>query len=148
MALLADDAKDRAEQLLLVTERLTALVAEDTRRIEARLPPLDGPEGEEKNRLANAYRLELARIKHDRSLIEGGEPQTLTKLRQSTVVLHQALDAHEAALNAVKLISEGLVHAMAEEVTRQRLGDATSYDAAGGLSAPSAPLPAVLDRSA
>ena len=77
MALLADDAGDRGEQLLLITERLTALIAEDTSRIEARLPPLDGAEGEEKSRLANAYRLELASIKHDRSLIEGGEPHTL-----------------------------------------------------------------------
>jgi hypothetical protein len=147
MALLADDAKDRAEQLLLVTERLTALVAEDTRRIEARLPPLDGAEGEEKNRLANAYRLELARIKHDRSLIEGAEPQTLTKLRQITVALHETLAAHETALSAVKLVSEGLVHAMAEEIARQRTGDA-SYDAGGGLASPVAPTPTVIDQSA
>jgi hypothetical protein len=71
MALIADDAADRAEQLLLVTERLAELVNEETHLIEARQPPLDGDKGEEKARLANAYRLELARIKHDRSLIEG-----------------------------------------------------------------------------
>ena len=62
MALIADDAAHRVEQLLLMTERLAALAAEDTRLIQERLPLSDG---EEKNRLANAYRLELARIKQD-----------------------------------------------------------------------------------
>lgn len=147
MALIADDAEDRAKQLVMATERLAALIAEETRRIEARLPPLDGPEGEEKARLANAYRLELARIKHDRSLIEGATAATLTKLRENTVTLHEALAAHELALGAVKLVSEGLVKAMAEEVARQRSGEA-SYGANGGLAAPAAPTPTVLDRSA
>ncbi len=61
MALIADDAADRAEQLLLLTERLGHLIGEETRRIEAREPPLAGAEADEKSRLANAYRLELAR---------------------------------------------------------------------------------------
>src|SRR5262245_26096158 len=143
MALIADDAADRAEQLVLVTERLTVLVAEDTRRIEARLPPLDGADGEEKTRLANTYRLELARIKHDRSLVEGANPATLERLKTSTVTLHEALAAHELALGAVKLVSEGLVHAMAEEVARQRNGEA-NYGATGGRAAPVSPTPTVI----
>jgi len=147
MALIADDAADRAEQLLLVSQRLAELVSEETRRIEARQPPLDGPDGDEKARLANAYRLELARIKHDRSLIEGAPPATLAKLRLQTVALHETLAAHELALTAVKMVSEGLVHAMAEEVVRQRSGDA-GYGANGGVSAPAAAAPTVLDRSA
>lgn len=147
MALLADDAKDRVEQLLLVTERLTALIDAETQRIDARQPPLDGAEAEEKSRLANAYRLELARIKQDPSLIEGAPPALLAQLRQTTVTLHERLAAHETALNAVKLVAEGLVHAMAEEVVRQRGGDA-HYGANGELVAPNGLGPAVLDRSA
>jgi hypothetical protein len=147
MALLADDAKDRVEQLLLISERLTALIDAETERIEARQPPLKGEEAEEKSRLANAYRLELARVKHDRSLIEGAPPALLAQLRRSTVALHEKLAAHETALNAVKLVAEGLVHAMAEEVVRQRGGDA-NYGASGELVAPNGLGPAVLDRSA
>lgn len=147
MALIADDPKDRAEQLLLITERLASLIALETQRIEARLPPLDGAEAEEKTRLANAYRLELARVKHDRSLIEGAPPAVLVQLRAATETLHKELAAHETALNAVKLIAEGLVHAMAEEVVRQRGGDA-NYGASGELVAPNGLGPAVLDRSA
>lgn len=147
MALLAEDAKDRAEQLLLVTERLAALIEAETQRIEAREPPLEGEDAEEKTRLANAYRLELARIKQDHSLIEGAPPALLGRLRQSTVLLHEKLAAHETALNAVKLVAEGLVQAMAEETVRQRGGDA-QYGAKGERVAPNGLGPAVLDRSA
>lgn len=147
MALIANDAQDRAEQLILLTERLTALVAEEARRINARLPPLDGAEGEEKNRLANAYRLELARIKQEPALIESASPALLQALRAKTAKLHETLAEHETALNAVKLITEGLVHAMAEEVARQR-GGAVGYGAQGTMEAPSGPVPTVLDRSA
>jgi hypothetical protein len=147
MALLADDARDRAEQLVLITERLAAMVAEETRRIDAREPPLDGAEADEKNRLANAYRLELARIKQDPGLIQSAPQPLLQKLRQRTVDLHEHLAKHEISLNAVKLVSEGLVHAIAEEIVRQRNG-AANYGAQGGLNAPKGPNPAVLDRNA
>lgn len=147
MALLADDPRARAEQLLLITERLAALITEETRRIQARQPPLEGAEAEEKNRLANAYRLELARIKHDRTLIEGAPPELLRQLRQNTAGLHLALGAHELELNAVKIVSEGLVQAMAEEVSRQQAGDA-NYNASGAMAARSGPGPALLDRNA
>lgn len=147
MALLAEDAADRAEQMLLVTQRLTALIGEETRRIEAREPPLSGAEADEKNRLANAYRLELARIKHDKSLIEAASPSVLTQLRKQTSQLHEQLEKHELALGAVKLVAEGMVQAMAAEVARQRAG-AAGYGAGGALGTPSGPNPAVLDKTA
>jgi hypothetical protein len=147
MALIADDCKHRAEQLLLLSERLSALIAEDTARIEARQPLLEGARAEEKNRLVNAYRLELTRIKQDPALIEAAPPALLARLREITITLRDALAAHDTALSAVKLISEGLVQAMAEEVVRQR-GDRASYGAKGALTAPQGPSAAILDRSA
>ena len=147
MALIADDARDRAEQLALMTERLTALIAEDTSRIQAREALMQGPEADEKARLANAYRLELARIKDDRSLLTGAPPRVLAKLKARTADLQAALSRHEIALGAVKLISEGLVQAMAEETVRQRAGT-RGYDASGGVESVVRPCPSVLDRSA
>jgi len=147
MALLADDPKDRVEQLLLITERLGLLIAEETRRIGVREPPLEGSEADERNRLANAYRLELARIKQDPALIEGAPPAALADLRTRTQALQQTLAAHDVALGAVKLVVEGLVQAMAEEVVRQR-GGAGAYSAHGGVHVPSGPNPAIIDRSA
>lgn len=147
MALLADDCRDRAEQLILLTERLTALVDEEAALIEARKPPLEGALADEKNRLANAYRLELARIKQEPSLIETAPAALLDTLRKRTVRLHESLAAHETALNAVKLISEGLVHAMAEEVVRQR-GAGGGYGANGVIEPPSGAIPTIIDRNA
>ena len=101
-----------------MTERLAALAAEDTRRIEARQPLLDGAEADEKSRLANAYRLELARIKQDQTLIQDAPPELLSRLRKSTVALHETLAAHELALNAVKVVSEGTEPAAGRQTTR------------------------------
>ena len=130
-----------------MTERLTALVAEDTRRIDARQPPARRRRSDEKNRLANAYRLELARIKQDHSLIQDAPPALLDRLRRSTMALHEILAAHELALNAVKVVSRGPVHAMAEEVVRQR-GSGANYSAKGALDTHGGPSPTVLDRNA
>lgn len=132
MALIADDGADRAEQLILLTERLATLIQEETRLIKARQPPLSGALGEERTRLANAYRLELARIKQDKSLLHGAPPNRLALLRRQTATLQDILSDHELALGAVKLVTEGLVQAMAEEVARTRGGPRT-YGAGGGL---------------
>ena len=147
MALIADSAHDRAEQVLLITERLANLIAKETALIEARLPPLEGEAAEEKNRLANAYRLELARIKQDPGLIESAPPALLSQLRQTTAALNAALGGHELALNAVKIVSEGLVQAMAEETVRQRAGEA-NYNSDGAMARQSGPGPALVDRNA
>src|SRR6185295_17838055 len=101
MALVADHAKDRAEQLILLTERLAALVAQEVERMEARLPLLEGAEAEEKKRLANAYRLELARVQQEPDLIKAAPKPLLDTLKKRTVALNDALARHEAALNAV-----------------------------------------------
>ena len=147
MALIADNPQDRAEQLLAVTERLAALIAEDTRRLKLRDGPLDGPEGEEKNRLVNAYRLELARVRQDPELIRDAPKATHERLRAATIALQDALASHELELGALKFVTEGLVQAMAEETNRQRAG-ARGYGASGGLEGAAGPSPALIDRSA
>jgi hypothetical protein len=147
MALVADTPADRAEQLALATERLTALIAEETRLIDARLPLAEGAEAGEKTRLANAYRLELARIQQEPDLLKGAPAPLLSRLRQGTVRLHEALAQHEVALSAVRIVTEGLVQAMAEEVVRQRSGSA-NYSADGALEKKPGPRPAIVDRNA
>lgn len=147
MALIADDARDRAEQLTLLTDRLTAFIVEDTRRIDAREPLDEGPDAEEKTRLVNAYRLELARISQDASLISQAPAPLLAALKAKTAMLQEALGQHELALGAVKLIAEGLVEAMAAEVVRQRASQ-RGYGADGGVDAGSSPYATLLDRSA
>lgn len=147
MALIADSPADRADQLVILTERLASLVREETARIEARAPTAPSDRVSEKERLANAYRLELARIKDDRSLIDGAPAKLLDQLKANTLDLHEALAAHEIALGAVKIVAEGLVQAMAEEINRQRT-QSRVYGANGAHSSSAGPQPVTLDKSA
>lgn len=147
MALIADNPQDRADQLLTVTERLAALIAEDTRRLKARLEPLAGVEGDEKNRLVNVYRLELTRIKQDPSLIRDASTVTHQRLQAATAALQEALAAHELELGALKFVTEGIVQAMAEEASRQKAGS-RNYGARGGIETAPGPSPALIDRRA
>ncbi len=148
MALLADDADDRAEQLLLLTERLTALVAIETETLAAGEPlTADGAGGVEMRRLANTYRLEMARIREDRSLIATAPWPLRQRLQHSTEALQAKLDVYAVALMAAREITEGLVRAVAEEVQRARKGPA-GYDGQGAYAEGSPALPVALDQRA
>jgi hypothetical protein len=71
----------------------------------------------------------------------------MSELKRATETLHSAMADHENALNALKLVTEGLVQAMAEEVSRQR-GAAPGYGASGSMEAAAGPIPTIVDRSA
>lgn len=147
MALLADDAADRAGQLLLLTERLTALVVREGELLAAGRP-LDGETGDgaEMRRLANAYRLEMARIRADRELISAAPLRVRERLQAATEALQARLDTFLVGLTAAREITEGLVRAVAEEVQHARKGPA-GYDALGGYAEAGA-LPVALDQRA
>ncbi len=148
MALLADDAADRAEQLLLLTDRLAALVAVETETLASGDPLTgDGAGGVEMRRLANTYRLEMARIRDDRSLIATVPRPLRQRLQTATEALQAKLDVYSIALMAAREITEGLVRAVAEEVQRARKGPA-GYDGQGAYADGSPALPVALDQRA
>jgi hypothetical protein len=141
----ASEARARIQAALDLTQSLATLIREETRRVEARLP-LEN-DADERSRMVNAYRLELSRLKQDQHLVLDAPPELIAALRQQTHALQLDLAAHETALKAVKLVTEGLVHAMAEEVARQR-GAGAGYNAGGAPSRPNAATSALVDRSA
>ena len=69
MALAANDAEDRVEQLIILTERLTELIARQALAFEQRRPQDAAALLEETSRLANLYRHESARIRVDVTLV-------------------------------------------------------------------------------
>ena len=148
MALLADDAADRAEQLLLLTERLAALVVSETKILAAGEPlTAAGGDSVEMRRLANTYRLEMARIREDQSLIAPAPRALRQRLQDATEALQRNLDVYAVALMAAREITEGLVRAVAEEVQRARKGP-TGYGAQGTYAEGSPALPVALDQRA
>lgn len=120
MATTAADAADRVEQLTALTRRLTDLLAEEARSFEARRPHEVAARVDETGKLANAYRHETARIKADPSLIAGAPVADRRALIAATETFEAVLARHGRAVGAAKAISEGLVHAIAQEVSNAR----------------------------
>lgn len=120
MALQASGPEDRVEQLILLTERLTELIAEQARSFEERRPQDAAATLDESARLANLYRHESMRIRGAPEMIAGAS----TDLRQRLLVSTEAFDAvlarHGRAVQAAKTITDGLVKAIADEVAGQR----------------------------
>jgi hypothetical protein len=120
MALAAQDATDRVDQLIILTERLTALLAEESRAFESRRPQDAAPHIEETQRLANLYRHESARVRANPGLVAGAPAAQRLRLLKATEAFDSVLARHARALEAAKTVTEGLVRAIAEEVAGQR----------------------------
>ncbi len=116
----AAEAQERVEQLIAVTRRLTDLLAAETRAFEARRSHEAAANMEEVARLANIYRRESARVRQDPGLVAGASEAKRALLMQLTQTFEAVLARHGRALTAAKTITEGLVHAIAEEVAKTR----------------------------
>ena len=125
-----DDARARVEQLAILTDRLTGLVAEQAKCFEARRPQDALAFGEEVNRLANLYRHESAKVRANPGLVAAAPAELRLRLRRSTEAFDAVLARQSRAVGAAKTVTEGLVRAIAEEVACQRQ-KGVSYGANG-----------------
>lgn len=120
MAIAATNAQDRVEQLILLTERLTELVAAQAQAFEGRRPHEAATHIGETARLANLYRHESARVRADPGLIAQASVADRARLVRATEAFDAVLARQGRALEAAKTITEGLVRAIADEVAVQR----------------------------
>jgi hypothetical protein len=133
----ADEPGQRMQQLIVLTERLTGLIAEQLRAFEAHRPQDAALNADETARLANLYRHESLKVRADPTLLAGAPPEAKDRLIAATRSFDAVLARHGRAVEAAKTITEGLIRAIAEEVAKQRNGVA-SY----GPKARQAPRPA------
>ena len=132
-------ADERVEAMLALTEQLTGLLVLDCQAFEAHRPQDVAERSAETARLANLYRHESARIRQDPSSTKAAAPALRKRLMQSAEALDSVLARHGRALHAAKTINEGLVHAIAREVSSQRGANAASYGPGGAvMTAPQA----------
>jgi hypothetical protein len=120
MALSAENSADRVDQLILLTERLTELVALEAQAFESRRPQDAAIHVEETSRLANLYRHESARVRANPDLVASAPLKQRTRLIRATEAFDSVLARQGRALEAAKTVTEGLVRAIAEEVANQR----------------------------
>lgn len=133
MALHVEDAADRVQQLITLTERLTAAIRQDLADFEARRPQDAAPRVEETARLANIYRHESARVRRDPSLVAQAPEHARAELKRATKAFETVLARHVRAVEAAKVVTEGLVQAIAEELASKRAG-AGAYGPKGGAA--------------
>jgi hypothetical protein len=120
MALAAADAADRVEQLIILTERLTDLIATQCQCFEQHRPQDAAQLMEEMSRLANLYRHESTRVRADPGLVSSAPRELRQQLMRATEAFDAVLHRHGRALNAARTVTEGLVRAIANEVANQR----------------------------
>jgi hypothetical protein len=146
MALAASTPAERMEQLILLTERLTGLIAEQLRAFEARRPQDAAGNAEETARLANLYRHESLKLKASPALLEDAPAELKDRLVAATRAFDAVLARHGRAVEAAKTITEGLIRAIAEEVHKQRHA-VTGYGPKA-MQAPRPATPVALNRRA
>ena len=142
-----EDAAERVDQLILLTERLTGLVAEQAKAFEARRPQDAVVQVEETGRLANLYRHESARVRGNPELISAASPTQMRRLRRATEAFDAVLARQARAVGAIKTVTEGLVRAIAEEVASQRQ-KGSSYGASGRQTPTAAATAITLNKRA
>ncbi|MGJ3231243.1 MAG: flagellar basal-body protein FlbY [Oceanicaulis sp.] len=115
---------ERAEALIRLTGRLTQLLEQETALFEARKPHEAVGLQTEKTKLATLYRAETQRAAKDRSRLAGLDPVLKQRLTDSTTAFEAALKRNGAAVEALKVLTEGLVKALADEAARQKMAGA------------------------
>jgi hypothetical protein len=140
------DAETRVDALIMLTERLTDLIGSECRAFEAHKPHEAAKTLDETSRLANVYRQESQKIRADRTLIESAPLAKRVRLVRATEAFDAVLARHGRALYAAKVVTEGIVKAVANEIASKRVTGA-GYGARGGaVSAPATSL--TLNQSA
>jgi hypothetical protein len=147
MAIAAQDNADRVEQLIVLTERLTELIALEAAAFEERRPHDAARYIDETSRLANIYRHESARVRSDPSLMKDVSPARRTALMRATEAFDAVLARQGRAIEAARTVTEGLVRAIADEVSAQR-SETVGYGANGARGAGGGPTAIAFNQRA
>lgn len=145
MALHAHNAQDRAEQMLLLSQRLRGLIKRETALFEARTPHEAASFADEKNTLARTYRLETARIARDPGLLADAPDALRQQLREETLLLEVALRDNNKIAGVVRKLTEGLVQAIASEAATTR-AQMSGYGANGQVNRDGTAIAITLNR--
>jgi hypothetical protein len=112
---------ERVERLIALTERLTGLISEQAQAFENRRPQDAARNMEEASKLANLYRHEAQRMRAEPKGALADLPLAQrTRLIRATEAFDAVIARQGRALAAAKTVTEGLVHAIAQEVASQR----------------------------
>ncbi|HYC73748.1 flagellar basal-body protein FlbY [Brevundimonas sp.] len=128
------NATARIRQLIDLTERLTASLGAEAKAFEAHRPQDAAATLAGTQDLANAYRRESAQVKANPTVLAAAPASERIALIRVTEAFEAVLSRHSRAIEAARIISEGLVKTIAAEVAAQR-GSPSAYGASGRANA-------------
>jgi len=108
------------EAVIDLTEKLTALLADQARAFEQHRPQEVAASLAEVTRLTNIYRATSAHIRSQPAIIEAAPLEQRRRLLRATEAFDSVLVRQGRALAASKTVTEGLVKAIAEEIAAKR----------------------------
>lgn len=120
MALMASDASDLMDQLILLTRRLAEVAERQAALFEAGRFQESQPLTDEAGRLGAVYALESRRIAQNPSIISDASRQLKDALTAETTRFRRAMEAHERSIERQRILAEGLVRAIAQEAVAAR----------------------------
>lgn len=133
MSRAADDATQRVEQLIALTERLTAIIAREAEALKAKRPSELSALQEEKTQITAAYMRESTALKRDKGQLALVDAELKAKLKACTLAFRDALEKLSGALARVRRVGEGLIRAIADDINGARLAAAPYSN--GGMPA-------------
>lgn len=128
------NARARVRQLTDLTTRLTARLSDESKAFEARRPQDAAASLAGTQDLANLYRRESAQLKAHPASVAAAPAADRDALIRATEAFEAVLSRHARAVEAARVISEGLVRTIAAEVAGQR-GVPSAYGASGKATA-------------
>lgn len=143
MPLAADNPTDRVKQLIVLTDRLSSLVEKETELLRERRPCDIKPFQDERSKLSNIYVQEMQMISQNKSLIAGVQEELTSLLKSKTGQFREKLDEHGKLLFRIRDVTEGIIKAIAEDVSKKSQAGA-GYGKDAGVSNLLASRPAVM----
>ncbi len=126
----AELARTRASGLIDLTRRLTDRLTREIAVLEARRPQDLAAGQQQTQELVNLYRRECAAVKANPALIAPAPLEDRRTLATVTQTFEAVLSRYAGAVEAARVVSEGLVRTIAQELAIARV-PASAYDVAG-----------------
>lgn len=120
MPIAASNPTERAEQLIVLTERLTGLIEREVDLLNDRHPEGIADFVDERSTLSSIYSQEMQLIKRDKSLIAGITRDLKDALKHATEKFQAALATHALVVQRMKTVSEKIIKAVSDEVAKTR----------------------------
>lgn len=108
------------DTLLAITQRLVDVITAENEHLKSSKRPAEArPLIEEKGRLSAAFTRELEFMKKNGGVKAFGSEEKIALLTEQTSLFQKLLDEHRKILERTRAITEGILKAVGDEVTRQ-----------------------------